>query len=87
MIDPVGGDRFTDSLRSLREGGRVVYEPAAFSLEEGLGASAELTLAFVRFDVTNFEKRLTRDDLLRLPRDFEVHRVARLVRALETATC
>ena len=24
MIDPVGGDRFTDSLRSLREGGRVV---------------------------------------------------------------
>jgi NADPH2:quinone reductase len=24
IIDPVGGDRFTDSLRSLREGGRVV---------------------------------------------------------------
>ena len=24
MLDPVGGDRFTDSLRSLREGGRVV---------------------------------------------------------------
>ena len=24
MIDPVGGDRFTDSLRSLREDGRVV---------------------------------------------------------------
>ncbi len=24
MIDPVGGDRFTDSLRSLRECGRVV---------------------------------------------------------------
>ena len=24
VIDPVGGDRFTDSLRSLREGGRVV---------------------------------------------------------------
>ncbi len=24
MIDPVGGDRFTDSIRSLREGGRVV---------------------------------------------------------------
>jgi NADPH2:quinone reductase len=24
LIDPVGGDRFTDSLRSLREGGRVV---------------------------------------------------------------
>ena len=23
-LDPVGGDRFTDSLRSLREGGRVV---------------------------------------------------------------
>ena len=24
MLDPVGGDRFTDCLRSLREGGRVV---------------------------------------------------------------
>ena len=24
MLDPVGGDRFTDSLRSLREGGRAV---------------------------------------------------------------
>ena len=24
MLDPVGGDRFTDSLRSLREDGRVV---------------------------------------------------------------
>jgi NADPH2:quinone reductase len=24
VIDPVGGDRFTDSLRSLRRGGRVV---------------------------------------------------------------
>ena len=24
MLDPVGGDRFTDSLRSLREGGRLV---------------------------------------------------------------
>jgi NADPH:quinone reductase len=24
VIDPVGGDRFTDSLRALREGGRVV---------------------------------------------------------------
>jgi len=24
VIDPVGGDRFTDSLRSLREGGRVI---------------------------------------------------------------
>ena len=24
MIDPVGGDRFTDSLRSLREEGRIV---------------------------------------------------------------
>ena len=24
MVDPVGGDRFTDSLRSLREDGRVV---------------------------------------------------------------
>ncbi len=24
MIDPVGGDRFTDSLRALAEGGRVV---------------------------------------------------------------
>ena len=24
IVDPVGGDRFTDSLRSLREGGRVV---------------------------------------------------------------
>src|ERR671937_794871 len=24
VIDPVGGDRFTDSLRSLREGGRLV---------------------------------------------------------------
>ena len=24
MLDPVGGDRFTDSLRSLREEGRVV---------------------------------------------------------------
>jgi NADPH2:quinone reductase len=24
VIDPVGGDRFTDNLRSLREGGRVV---------------------------------------------------------------
>jgi len=24
IIDPVGGDRFTDSLRSLREGGRIV---------------------------------------------------------------
>jgi NADPH2:quinone reductase len=24
VIDPVGGDRFTDSLRSLKEGGRVV---------------------------------------------------------------
>src|SRR6185295_8802731 len=24
IIDPVGGDRFTDSLRSLAEGGRVV---------------------------------------------------------------
>jgi NADPH2:quinone reductase len=24
VIDPVGGDRFLDSLRSLREGGRVV---------------------------------------------------------------
>ena len=24
VIDPVGGDRFTDSLRSLGEGGRVV---------------------------------------------------------------
>ncbi|HEX5146949.1 MAG TPA: NADPH:quinone oxidoreductase family protein [Conexibacter sp.] len=24
VLDPVGGDRFTDSLRSLREGGRVV---------------------------------------------------------------
>jgi NADPH:quinone reductase len=24
VIDPVGGDRFTDSLRSLAEGGRVV---------------------------------------------------------------
>jgi NADPH:quinone reductase len=24
VVDPVGGDRFTDSLRSLREGGRVV---------------------------------------------------------------
>jgi NADPH2:quinone reductase len=24
VLDPVGGERFTDSLRSLREGGRVV---------------------------------------------------------------
>ncbi|HYZ80050.1 MAG TPA: zinc-binding dehydrogenase, partial [Solirubrobacteraceae bacterium] len=24
VLDPVGGDRFTDNLRSLREGGRVV---------------------------------------------------------------
>src|SRR5213079_2344007 len=24
VIDPVGGDRFTDSLRSLREGGRLI---------------------------------------------------------------
>src|SRR5205085_4053034 len=24
VLDPVGGDRFTDSLRALREGGRVV---------------------------------------------------------------
>jgi NADPH2:quinone reductase len=24
VVDPVGGDRFTDSLRSLREGGRIV---------------------------------------------------------------
>src|SRR5690242_12428511 len=24
VLDPVGGDRFTDSLRSLREGGRVI---------------------------------------------------------------
>jgi NADPH:quinone reductase len=24
IVDPVGGDRFTDSLRSLREGGRIV---------------------------------------------------------------
>jgi NADPH:quinone reductase len=24
VLDPVGGDRFTDSLRSLKEGGRVV---------------------------------------------------------------
>jgi NADPH2:quinone reductase len=24
VLDPVGGDRFTDSLRSLREGGRLV---------------------------------------------------------------
>ena len=24
VLDPVGGDRFTDSIRSLREGGRVV---------------------------------------------------------------
>jgi NADPH2:quinone reductase len=24
VLDPVGGDRFTDSLRSLREGGRIV---------------------------------------------------------------
>ena len=24
VLDPVGGDRFTDSLRSLRENGRVV---------------------------------------------------------------
>jgi NADPH2:quinone reductase len=24
LVDPVGGDRFTDSLRSLREGGRLV---------------------------------------------------------------
>ncbi len=24
VVDPVGGDRFTDSIRSLREGGRVV---------------------------------------------------------------
>jgi NADPH2:quinone reductase len=24
VLDPVGGDRFTDSLRALREGGRIV---------------------------------------------------------------
>src|SRR6185437_16858920 len=24
VLDPVGGDRFTDSIRALREGGRVV---------------------------------------------------------------
>jgi NADPH2:quinone reductase len=24
VLDPVGGDRFTDSLRSLREGGRLI---------------------------------------------------------------
>jgi NADPH:quinone reductase len=24
VLDPVGGDRFTDSIRSLREGGRVI---------------------------------------------------------------
>jgi len=24
VVDPVGGDRFTDSIRTLREGGRVV---------------------------------------------------------------
>jgi len=24
VLDPVGGDRFTDSLRALREGGRVI---------------------------------------------------------------
>ncbi|HEX6241360.1 MAG TPA: hypothetical protein VFZ61_10720, partial [Polyangiales bacterium] len=34
-----------------------------------VGGSRELELTAVRFDVTNFEKRLTRDDLLRLPRD------------------
>ena len=34
-----------------------------------VGSSRELELTAVRFDVTNFEKRLTRDDLLRLPRD------------------
>jgi hypothetical protein len=34
-----------------------------------LGDSREVELSALRFDVTNFEKRLTRDDLLRLPRD------------------
>jgi hypothetical protein len=33
------------------------------------GDSREVELSALRFDVTNFEKRLTRDDLLRLPRD------------------
>ena len=34
-----------------------------------VGEQREVELSYVRFDVTNFEKRLTRDDLLRLPRD------------------
>ena len=31
VIDPVGGDRFTDSLRSLREEGRIVVDPVALA--------------------------------------------------------
>jgi biofilm PGA synthesis N-glycosyltransferase PgaC len=46
-LDSFPSDVVNDDLwllcKLVREGGRVVYEPAAFSLEEGLGASAELT--------------------------------------------
>lgn len=34
-----------------------------------VGDARDVELQYLRFDVTNFEKRLTRDDLLRLPRD------------------
>lgn len=34
-----------------------------------IGEERKVELQYLRFDVTNFEKRLTQDDLLRLPRD------------------
>ena len=45
VIDPVGGDRFTDSLRSLREGGRASWSasPAARSRRSGSTACCSTT--------------------------------------------
>ena len=41
VLDPVGGDRFTDSLRSLREGGRVIVVGFTGGLDpRGPGQSA-----------------------------------------------
>jgi hypothetical protein len=47
------------------EGDVTVADPARL----GVGESRDVNLPFLRFEVRNFEKRMTRDDVLALPKD------------------
>lgn len=57
---------------ALSLAGCAFDEPSAAVVEEGtlkVGEPRTVELAFLRFDVTNFERRMTRKDILALPAD------------------